>query len=512
MDPSFRLSGRLFFKTFQLPVAMSKIIITSVKYLPIRAILGKRSTVLLYLILKQSEIYLDEFSGCLEGLLDAVDLLYGAEVEVSMDNIQALLKFSLMYSVDELATLSFQWVTEQMSVNNLFTFCQMGLFIKSIDVERDDILIGCKDFIQSSTVDELATLSFRWATEQMSMSNVFTFCKMGLFIKSTNVEQDDLLIGCKDFIQCSAVDDFVEVGKYWPVQDQDVMEFLINQDLLPMTISIITNWINEEELAVLVLDRIEDGLLQGNLAKLPSQTLFSFFEAMHDACVTAPSLKRVCKLETALIGKENPLHFEKNPIDSGAILKSLEPKLWRKFDVNQMLSLHYHYGITDFFFAELMLDWISFKKPSQKVFDQLWVVIRRSNLTDDYVTVLGNSVKTHGSHMVVPEIDMAGDQYEDGIGGSLSIESDHIINLLTNTDTNELSFFYKACKIRGCGLPNHCILLKLRNAIPCYHLGAESSIDWYHYHHDKVHHWYATEEKQGQRVLLSLVTKNFNTV
>ena len=285
---------------------------------------------LLDLILKQSEIYLDEFSGCLEGLLDAVDLLYGAEVEVSMENIQALLKFSLMYSIDELATLSFQWVTEQMTMNNLFTFCQIGLFIKSINVEREDILIGCKDFIQRS-----------------------------------------------------AVDYFVEVGKCWP-EDQEVMKFLIDPDLLPMTVSIITNWIIEEKIAVLVLDRIEDGPLQETLVKLPSQALSSFFKAMQDACVTVPSLKRLCKLQSALISKKNPLNLKKLQIDSeGTNLKSLEPQLWRNFDINQMLSQHYHYRITDFFFAEIMLDWISFKKPSQKVFDQLWVVIEGSNLTEE---------------------------------------------------------------------------------------------------------------------------------
>ena len=408
---------------------------------------------LLDLILKQSEIYLDEFSGCLEGLLDAVDLLYGAEVEVSMENIQALLKFSLMYSIDELATLSFQWVTEQMTMNNLFTFCQIGLFIKSINVEREDILIGCKDFIQRS-----------------------------------------------------AVDYFVEVGKCWP-EDQEVMKFLIDPDLLPMTISIITNWTIEEKIAVLVLDRIEDGPLQETLVKLPSQALSSFFKAMQDVCVTVPSLKRVCKLQSALISKEKSLNFKKLKIDSGTILKSLEPKLWRNFDVHQMVSLHYHYGIADFFFAEIMLDWISFKRPSQKAFNQLWVVIEGSKLTNDYVTALGNSIKTHCNKMLIPENDVADDGYE--IGSSMSCSSDVIIEQLTTYKKAALS--KDVCPIKGCTFPNHLTVLKLHDAMPCYQLGAELGTDS-HYHHDKIRHWYATEEKKGQRVLLSLVTNNLNTV
>ena len=131
------------------------------------------------------------------------------------------------------------------------------------------------------------------------------------------------------------------------------------------------------------------------------------------------------------------------------------------------------------------------------------------------MTALGNSIRTHCSNIVIPETNVAGDKYEQG--NSRISESDFNKERLTNTDSdtnnsNRVILLDKVCRIKGCTLPNHSIVLKLHNAIPCYQLGAEYQTDWDHYHHDKVHHWYATEEKQGQRVLLSLVTNNFNTV
>ena len=151
--------------------------------------------------------------------------------------------------------------------------------------------------------------------------------------------------------------------------------------------------------------------------------------------------------------------------------------------------------------------------------DQLWVAIEGSKLTNDYVTALGNSIITHCSNMVIPKADVAGDGYE--IFSTVNSQSDAIMERLTNTNSdtnnsnnnsNRVMLLDKVCRIKGCTLPNHGIVLKLHNAIPCYQLGAENSTDGYHYHHDKVHHWYATEEKKGQCVSLSPVTNNFNTV
>jgi len=260
---------------------------------------------------------------------------------------------------------------------------------------------------------------------------------------------------------------------------------------------------------VLVLDRIE----RLKVCDSAVEDLLTLTAKMQEACETVENLKRVYKFQTTLMAKENSLAVSKpvfkvqtDPVD---LLKSLAPKLWRDFDVDQMLALHYHFKITDFFFAEIMLDWISFKKPAQKVFDQLWRIIQDGGLNEGYVTALGNSVKTH-CKVIIPAPDVAAPRYRKG-GYS---GSDDIINKLTDQHAR-ITLDYEKCQVDGCILPKHWPTLHLTDTMPCYEIGAEDILGYLaggHYHHDKVKHWFATEEKNGQRVLLSFVTNNLTTV
>ena len=90
---------------------------------PLRSILVQRSTVFLDMIQNQAEICLDQFTDCLEGLLDGIDLLYGAEVTLTLHNIQPLLKFILHYKVEGMLEGCLGWIKkERLSMANLFTF------------------------------------------------------------------------------------------------------------------------------------------------------------------------------------------------------------------------------------------------------------------------------------------------------------------------------------------------------------------------------------------------------
>ena len=68
--------------------------------------------------------------GCVEGLLDCVDLLYGADVTITMENVQAMFKFCLLYKIEGVFELCLKWVSEQLVLNNLTTFYTMGLFVR----------------------------------------------------------------------------------------------------------------------------------------------------------------------------------------------------------------------------------------------------------------------------------------------------------------------------------------------------------------------------------------------
>ena len=62
-----------------------------------------------------------------------MDLLYGADVTLTMDNIQAVLKFGVLYKVRRMVACGLAWVNDKLSMTNLFSFCRIGLFIKSVD-------------------------------------------------------------------------------------------------------------------------------------------------------------------------------------------------------------------------------------------------------------------------------------------------------------------------------------------------------------------------------------------
>jgi len=116
-------------------------------------------------------VYFDEFTDCVEALLDCVDLLYGADVTVTMDNIQAMLKFGLLYKISKMFESGIQWVNEQLSMTNLFTFCRIGLFIKSVDITEEQVLTGCKNFILKHSAEDLLNVSKSWSDDE----NVATF-------------------------------------------------------------------------------------------------------------------------------------------------------------------------------------------------------------------------------------------------------------------------------------------------------------------------------------------------
>ena len=74
------------------------------------------------------------------------------------------------------------------------------------------------------------------------------------------------------------------------------------------------------------------------------------------------------------------------------------------------------------------------------------------------------------------------------------------------------------CKVKACDKKSrskHCIKvfqLSDTTCTPCYQLEVEGPVGPRHYHHDIIHHWYATELKERRRVLLSFSTNTMAEV
>ena len=414
------------------------------------------------MIQQQAELYLDQFTDCLEGLLDGIDLLYGAQVTLALHNIQPLLKFSLLYKVEGVLKVCLEWIKKEMSMVNLFTFCKVGLCVRSVDCE--DVLRSCKEFIMTCSADELLDVSKGWS------------------------------------------------------EDENVINFLLDKEMLSVTLPTVTNWVSNESKVVMVLDIIEKCGLEEEMATLrnPNESL-NMMAKMHDLCETVPNLKQVYKIQSYITSKcqlaPKPLVQLVLPIDSLNLLKSLKPKLWRSFDCEQVMLLYHQYQLKNVYFAEIALDWICFTNPSKEDVASLWGVLKNLKISESYLLLLRSSFESYNAEYVIPISEESAIIDYTYICRSYK-SSDSIktkLLLLANTEADRTVRIKDNCSIKSCTIgTGHSITFTLSDTLPCYQLGLEGGTG--HYHHDKLQHWFATEEKNGKRVLLSFVTNTMAEV
>ena len=437
------------------------------------------------MIQERSEIYLDQFVDCLEGLLDGIDLLYGAEVTLTLHNIQPLLKFILLYKVGGMLEGCFGWIKNELSMVNLFTFLKVGLFVKTIDCE--DVLRLCKEFILTCSADELLDASETWSI------------------------------------------------------DEKVFSFILDEELLSVTLPTVANWVSCESRVVMVLDRVEKCRLQKILSQIPtlanSEALPPIHEAaalsqadmkssnptlqllnkMQEVCDNLSTSKRVFRLSSFIL-VQNYLQTERVPIpklfhqpqyDSMSLLKDT---LWRHFDCHQIASLCNHHQIEGFFFAEIVLDWVRFTEPTEERAEQLWGIVGATKISKAYLQVVRNSFS-----LAYPKAKMGMAQGKNVymFRADSYKNPERLVRSLTGSDSPTSISMEVDCKVKACEVQpksKHCKVFQLSDTTPCYQLEVEGAVGPRHYHHDIIHHWYATELKDRRRVLLSFSTNTMAEV
>ena len=421
---------------------------------------------------------------CLEGLLDGIDLLYGAEVTLTLHNIQPLLKFSLLYKVGGMLEGCFGWIKNELSMVNLFTFLKVGLFVKTIDCE--DVLRLCKEFILTCSADELLDASETWSI------------------------------------------------------NEKVFSFILDEELLSVTLPTVANWVSCESRVVMVLDRVEKCRLQKILSQIPtlanSEALPPIHEAaalsqadikssnptlqllgkMQEVCDNLSTSKRVFRLSSFIL-VQNYLQTERVPIpklfhqpqyDSMSLLKDT---LWRHFDCHQIASLCNHHQIEGF-----VLDWVRVTEPTEEKAEQLWGIVAVSRICKEYLKVVRNSLS-----LASPEADMPMPQgkNEYRFVADCYNDTDKVVDSLTGSVSTSIYMDTVECKLRNCNKPpecTNCKVFKLSDTTPCYQPAA---VGPGHVQRDITTHWYATELKvetrewkDDTRVLLSFVTNTMAEV
>ena len=429
------------------------------------------------LILKSDELYLDEFTGCFEGALDCMDLLYGADVAINMENIQAVIKFGLIYEVDSLVEVGMTWVKANLSMKTLFKFCKIGLFVRTITISS----------ISPGAADKILNL-------------------------------------CRDYILKNSAEALFDVFETWPC-DEAVVDFVFEKDLLEVTLPTIMNWICSELHASKVMDKIEQFDLKEHL---PLSQVLKLTAKMNTVCETVPNLKRIIEL-TPILACGTDEGSSKGPpakrvkrvrYDSVMLLKKMWNKDWRGYDKEKILSLDFRYNSEHFFYAEIVLDWIRFVKPTQGVVSELWSSIRQEKLNYEYVELLGNSITSLVQKYQIPRpgkrhafhyrfMDRLNSYTDSG-----KIKAG-LVNDPPTKQNLQFPMYSAKCVIQGCELEEgHLMIFRLCQtpAMPCYVLGAEDEDFGGHYHNHKLKHFVASVEQNGTRVLFSFLTNDANEV
>ena len=125
-------------------------------------VLSQASQVLQDLVGNQRELYLDQFSGEIEGIQDVVEMLYGGEIELSEVNYQTIIKFSTVFQVKEMYQLCIEWVKVNILTLDLFSLINFGLLIEQVGQDNPDVLELCVGFIRDDVGDGLSEISKSW--------------------------------------------------------------------------------------------------------------------------------------------------------------------------------------------------------------------------------------------------------------------------------------------------------------------------------------------------------------
>ena len=367
-----------------------------------------------------------------------------------MENIQAMFKFCLMYQIEGVFELCLQWVRRQLELNNFPIFHNLGVLVQSI--EREDVLKACKELILRKSTEDLLQFSKSWS------------------------------------------------------DDEGVMRFLFNEDLLPCTLPVITEWIDCERKVVLALDDVEEMKLEETLRVSFTHSL-QFTAKMNEVSETVPTLKRVNALQGALA---NQFAVEVEPArkrlqPSYSFLESLRPQRWRSFNKDELLALNS--DLDHFVYAEILIDWIRFTSPTQLVVDELWRSIKQQELNYDYLYFLRRSIIVLQRY-VLPDIMKQGTyKYQ-----SRELSNSREIKSELQKGLKQVGFSCTDCNEDGCKLTTSLrTIFQLSDNFHGYQLGVEEP-GYDHYHHDIIKHYYAREYVGGHWILLSFVSNSLEEV
>ena len=300
-------------------------------------VICQASQVLEGLVGNQPELYLDQFTGEIEGIYDVVEILYGGEVKLSEQNFKTVLKFSVLFDVTKLYRLCIEWLKEHIATLDLFSLIQFGVFIQTLAED------GKRDII-------------------------------------------DL---CTSFVKDHVKDGLMELSKSWVITDNSLIKFLVQESIFYYTLPVIISWVRNDTDVNAILQELEAKSLVASLWSFGVRSS-DLLDKMNDSCDSVDTFKRISAMQgrnyracvTTVV--ENSHFVSKLPKKDLVGLLSLG---YCSFKLGDLLAIEKDFNLTHPQFIEIAVAWIKSKPGiSQQDLKTVWDSFRESEVHQSYVS------------------------------------------------------------------------------------------------------------------------------
>ena len=360
-------------------------------------VLSQLSPVLLDLAVKSSDIILDEFIDNVSGIRDCLALLYGGTVQINDENLETIVKFSIKFEVEKLYKLALEWITANLCIDNTLLFISIGLM-----------------------------------AEMMGKVDIKELCLQNI---RDNVNKE------KSF----------KTSANWCFADSVAIKFLIQQDILPYSLPVLTAWVQTDANIVLILDDAEvKGITQDLFSQGKRST--DLLNVMSDKGQDLSTSKRIMMLTIKILTP--------SVASSSASEKSLKDLLtedYNSYSIEKLRTTENYFSLEHYEFVEVLLPWIKTNRPSQADFIiKLWTVIREQDLAYHYLHWVRS--KLLGLY-TIPEVTICRDH-------KFCDKWNQLTAAYLDALCNDRSVTYDVC-CRKCNVPLQ-ITVRLSDNTPCY--------------------------------------------
>ena len=400
-------------------------------------VLSQLSPVLLDLAVKSPDIILDEFVDNVNGVRDCLALLYGGTVQINDNNLETIVKFSIKFEVEKLYTLCVEWIRTNVSTKSTLLFISVGLMAERMG--KVDIKEICLQNIRDNVKDELLKISANWC--------------------------------CEDF---------------------GTMQFLIQPDILPYSLPVLTAWVQTDANIVLILDDAEvKGITQDLFCQ--GQRSTDLLNVMSDKVQVLSTSKRIMKLTSKSLAP--------SVASSSASEKSLKDLLsedYNSYSIEKLMAAEKYFSLEHYEFVDVLISWIEINIPSQTDVIKLWSVMRVQDLSYNYLCCVRDILVYTHNYTIPHLVRLKQSDYLKYCDTNWVItEHDRDALLL-----NDIDFPHINCE--KCGVLVQ-ITVRLCDNTPCYTAVTDNS-------KHTVKHCYIFYHKGNSVQFLSLITNNPSTV